>query len=168
MPVTSSVVSVCRSRSSKGLFALLSAASIFTIMFALSIDYQVFLLTRMREEFVRTQSNDSAIEFGIAKTAKVVTGAAAIMVAVFTAFAVNDFVILRQFGVGLAIAVLIDATIVRLVLLPSAMRLFGLTTWWLPTWLDDKLPVLDVEGSEYAHESESMQPALLVRDCTAP
>ena len=142
-----------------GSLDVLSAASIFTIMFALSIDYQVFLLTRMREEFVRTQSNDSAIEFGIAKTAKVVTGAAAIMVAVFTAFAVSDFVILKQFGVGLAIAVLIDATIVRLVLLPSAMRLFGLTTWWLPTWLDDRLPVLDVEGSEYAHESESMQPA---------
>lgn len=81
------------------------------------------------------------------------------MIAVFTAFAVNDFVILKQFGVGLAIAVLIDATIVRLVLLPAAMRLFGLATWWLPTWLHEKLPVFDVEGSEYAHESEAMQPA---------
>jgi RND superfamily putative drug exporter len=138
-----------------GALDVLSVASIFTICFALSIDYQVFLLTRMREEFVRTQSNDSAIEFGISKTAKVVTGAAAIMIAVFTAFAVSDFVILKQFGVGLATAVLIDATIVRLVLLPATMRLFGLTTWWLPDWLDERLPVLDVEGSEYAHESQA-------------
>jgi RND superfamily putative drug exporter len=142
-----------------GALDVLSVASIFTICFALSIDYQVFLLTRMREEFVRTQSNDSAIEFGIAKTAKVVTGAAAIMIAVFMAFAVSDFVILKQFGVGLATAVLIDATVVRLVLLPAVMRLFGLTTWWLPTWLDDRLPVLDVEGSEYAHEAQAMGPA---------
>ncbi|HKF79799.1 MAG TPA: MMPL family transporter [Thermoleophilaceae bacterium] len=142
-----------------GALDVLSVATIFTITFALSIDYQVFLLTRMREEFVRTQSNNAAIEFGIEKTARVVTGAAAIMIAVFTAFALSDFVVLKQFGVGLATAVLIDATIVRLVLLPATMRLFGLTTWWLPEWLDDRLPVLDVEGSEYAHESESMQPA---------
>jgi RND superfamily putative drug exporter len=134
----------------------LSVASIFTITFALSIDYQVFLLTRMREEFVRTQSNLGAIEFGIAKTAKVVTGAAAIMVGVFSAFALSDFVLLKQFGVGLATAVLIDATIVRLVLLPAMMRMFGLSTWWLPGWIDDKLPVIDVEGSEYAHEAASM------------
>ncbi len=141
-----------------GALDVLSVASIFTITFALSIDYQVFLLTRMREEFVRTQSNESAIEFGIAKTARVVTGAAAIMVGVFTAFALSDFVLLKQFGVGLATAVLIDATLVRLVLLPAAMRLFGETTWWLPTWLDERLPVLDVEGAEYAHEAETMRP----------
>jgi RND superfamily putative drug exporter len=140
-----------------GSLDVLSVASIFTITFALSIDYQVFLLIRMREEFVRTQSNDSAIEFGIGKTANVVTGAAAIMITVFAAFALSDFSILKQFGVGLATAVLIDATIVRLVLLPAAMRMFGQTTWWLPKWLDDKLPVLDVEGSEYAHDARSLQ-----------
>jgi putative drug exporter of the RND superfamily len=141
-----------------GALDVLSVASIFTITFALSIDYQVFLLTRMREEFVRTQSNDSAIEFGIEKTAKVVTGAAAIMIAVFVAFAASDFVILKQFGVGLATAILIDATVVRLALLPAVMRLFGLQTWWLPDWLDERLPVLDVEGSAYQHESESLRP----------
>ncbi len=141
-----------------GALDVLSVASVFTIMFALSIDYQVFLLTRMREEFVRTQSNDSAIEFGIEKTAKVVTGAAAIMTGVFAAFALSDFIILKQFGIGLAVAVLIDATLVRLVLLPATMKLFGSTTWWLPEWLDERLPVLDVEGSSYEHETETMRP----------
>jgi putative drug exporter of the RND superfamily len=141
-----------------GALDVISVAGIFAITFALSIDYQVFLLTRMREEFVRTQSNDAAIEFGIEKTAKVVTGAAAIMVAVFVAFALSDFVIIKQFGVGLAVAVLIDATIVRLALLPAVMRLFGLNTWWIPNWLDDRLPLLDVEGAEFEHESEQMRP----------
>ena len=141
-----------------GALDVLSVASVFTIMFALSIDYQVFLLTRMREEFVRTQSNDSAIQFGIEKTAKVVTGAAAIMTGVFAAFALSDFIILKQFGIGLAVAVLIDATLVRLVLLPATMKLFGMTTWWLPEWLDERLPVLDVEGSSYEHEAETMRP----------
>ena len=139
-----------------GALDVISVAGIFAITFALSIDYQVFLLTRMREEFVRTQSNEAAIEFGIEKTAKVVTGAAAIMVAVFVAFALSDFVIIKQFGVGLAVAVLIDATIVRLALLPSLMRLFGLNTWWIPTWLDERLPLLDVEGSEFEHETEQL------------
>jgi RND superfamily putative drug exporter len=141
-----------------GALDVISVAGIFAITFALSIDYQVFLLTRMREEFVRTQSNDAAINFGIEKTARVVTGAAAIMVAVFLAFALQEFVIIRQFGVGLAVAVLIDATIVRLALLPSLMHLFGLNTWWIPNWLDERLPLLDVEGSEFEHESEQLQP----------
>ena len=111
---------------------MITVAGIFSITFALSIDYQVFLLTRMREEFVRTQSGEQAIEFGIAKTARVVTGAAAIMVAVFLAFALADFMIIKQFGIGLATAVLIDATIVRLVLLPALMRLLGERAWWMP------------------------------------
>ncbi len=140
-----------------GALDVLSVASIFTIMFALSIDYQVFLLTRMREEFVRTQSNDAAIEFGLEKTAKVVTGAAGIMTGVFVAFGLSDFITLRQLGIGLAVAVVIDATIVRLVLLPAVMRLFGMSTWWLPEWLDERLPVLDVEGSEFEHEAEAMR-----------
>ena len=144
-----------------GALDVISVTGIFSITFALSIDYQVFLLTRMREEFVRTQSADAAIEFGIAKTAKVVTGAAAIMIAVFTGFALSDFVIIKQFGVGLATAVLIDATIVRLVLLPALMRLFGLRIWWLPDWLDERLPALDVEGTRFAAESELISRAPL-------
>ncbi len=139
-----------------GALDVVSIAAIFSITFALSIDYQVFLLTRMREEFVRTQSNDAAILFGIRRTAAVVTGAAAIMVAVFCAFALSEFVVIRQFGIGLAVAVLIDATLVRLVLLPALMRLFGLSTWWLPTWLDDRLPVLDVEGSRFEAQQQGL------------
>ena len=142
-----------------GALDVISVAGIFSITFALSIDYQVFLLTRMREEYVRTQSNDDAIDFGIAKTARVVTGAAAIMVAVFLAFALADFTIIKQFGIGLATAVLIDATIVRLVLLPAIMRLLGERAWWMPQWLDDKLPVLDVEGSSFEHELRGMSRA---------
>jgi putative drug exporter of the RND superfamily len=139
-----------------GALDAITIAGIFSITFALSIDYQVFLLTRMREEFVRTQSANQAIEFGIQKTAKVVTGAAAIMIAVFVAFALADFVIIKQFGIGLATAVLIDATIVRLALLPALLRLLGERAWYMPAWLDDRLPVLDVEGSEFAHEVEHM------------
>ena len=144
-----------------GALDVISVTGIFSITFALSIDYQVFLLTRMREEFVRTQSAEAAIEFGIEKTAKVVTGAAAIMVAVFTGFALSDFVIVKQFGIGLATAVLIDATVVRLVLLPALMRMFGLSIWWLPDWLDEHLPVLDVEGTKFAADSELISRAPL-------
>ena len=101
-----------------GKLDVVTVTGIFVITFALSIDYQVFLLTRMREEYVRTQSHTEAVEFGIAKTAKIVTGAAAIMVAVFIAFALSSFSLIQQLGIGLATAVLIDATIVRLGLLP--------------------------------------------------
>ena len=106
---------------------VITVAGIFAITFALSIDYQVFLLTRMREEFVRKQDNEDAIRYGVERTAGVVTGAAVIMIGVFAAFALSSFVIIRQFGVGLATAVLIDATVVRLVLLPAVMRMAGLT-----------------------------------------
>ena len=99
---------------------------------------------------MRTQSHTAAVEFGISKTARVVTGAAAIMVAVFVAFALSSFSLIQQLGIGLATAVLIDATIVRLGLLPSIMKLAGDRTWWLPTWLDEKLPLLDTEGAIFA------------------
>jgi RND superfamily putative drug exporter len=141
-----------------GSLDVIAVAGIFSITFALAIDYQVFLLTRMREEFVRTQSNDAAIEFGISKTAAVVTGAALIMIAVFSAFALAKFVTIKMFGIGLATSVLIDATLVRLVLLPAVMRLFGLNTWWIPTWLDERLPLIDVTGAEFEHEQEQMTP----------
>ena len=141
-----------------GRLDVIAVAAIFAITFALAIDYQVFLLTRMREEFVRTQSNDAAIEFGISKTAAIVTGAALIMIAVFSAFALAKFVTIKMFGVGLATAVLIDATLIRLVLLPAVMKLFGLNTWWIPDWLDDRLPVIDITGSEF-EQDEKLAPA---------
>jgi RND superfamily putative drug exporter len=142
-----------------GKLDVVTVTGIFVVTFALSIDYQVFLLTRMREEYVRTQSHISAIEFGISKTARVVTGAAAIMVAVFVAFALSSFSLIQQLGIGLATAVLIDATIVRLGLLPAIMKLAGDRTWWLPTWLDEKLPLLDTEGAIFARDASHLHTA---------
>jgi putative drug exporter of the RND superfamily len=142
-----------------GKLDVVTVTGIFVVTFALSIDYQVFLLTRMREEYVRTQSHISAIDFGISKTARVVTGAAAIMVAVFVAFALSSFSLIQQLGIGLATAVLIDATIVRLGLLPAVMRLAGDRTWWLPTWLDERLPLLDTEGAIFARDASHLQAA---------
>jgi RND superfamily putative drug exporter len=129
-----------------GLLEVATAAAIFTVLFSLSVDYEVFLLTRMHEAYVAGRDPSRAILHGIARTATVVTGAALIMVSVFLAFSVNEFAISRQFGVGLAIAVLLDAVLLRLFLLPAAMRLLGHRSWWLTPWLDRRLPHLNVEG----------------------
>ena len=107
----------------------------------------------MREEYVRTQSHEAAVEFGISKTARVVTGAAAIMVAVFMAFALSSFSLIQQLGIGLATAVMIDATVVRLGLLPSIMKLAGDRAWWIPRWLDERLPMLDTEGAVFERDA---------------
>ncbi len=120
-----------------------SGAGILSIMFVLSIDYEVFLLTRMREQWIAEEDSDSAIRHGLRHTAGVIRGSAAIMTAVFLAFAAADVIPLRQFGVGLTIAVLLDATIVRLVLLPAIMRMAGPRIWWLPSWLERRLPALE-------------------------
>jgi len=125
-----------------------SGAGILSIMFVLSIDYEVFLLTRMREQWVATGDSESAISYGLRHTAGVITGSAAIMTAVFLAFGGADVIPLRQFGVGLTIAVALDATIVRLVLLPSIMRVLGPRVWWLPAWLERRLP--NIEGTSSA------------------
>ncbi|HEX8646202.1 MAG TPA: MMPL family transporter [Thermoleophilaceae bacterium] len=130
-----------------GLLEVATAAAIFTVLFALSVDYEVFLLTRMHEAHATGRSPGEAILHGIGKTGNVVTGAALIMVAVFVAFSVSEFAIPRQFGTGLAIAVLLDALLLRLFLLPAAMHLLGARAWWLPAWLDRMLPRLDVEGA---------------------
>ena len=108
-----------------------AVTAIFGVVFALSIDYQVFIVARVREEWLRAD-DATAVSRGLARTARVVTGAALSMLGVFLAFALADVAILRQFGVGLAIAVVIDATIVRLVLLPAALRLAGRWAWWSP------------------------------------
>jgi RND superfamily putative drug exporter len=110
------------------------------VMFGLAIDYEVFLLARMREEYVRTGSADIAVENGVARTAHVITGAALIMIVVFVAFAVSEFMTLRNFGVAQAIGVAIDAFIVRLVVMPAAIRGMGRWAWWAPRWLDRLLP----------------------------
>jgi RND superfamily putative drug exporter len=120
------------------------ATAIFGVVFGLSIDYAVFLLVRMREHYDRHGANAAAIEFGLARTARVITGAAAIMMAVFVAFAGASIATVSQLGIGLTVAVLLDATVVRIVLLPALMLLLGDRVWWLPRRLDRILPHLNV------------------------
>jgi RND superfamily putative drug exporter len=120
------------------------AVMIFGIVFGLSIDYAVFLLVRMREHYDREGDNAAAIEFGLDKTARVITGAAAIMMAVFIAFAGSSLATVSQLGIGLTVAVILDATVVRIVLLPALMLLLGDRVWWLPRWLQRTLPKFEV------------------------
>jgi putative drug exporter of the RND superfamily len=118
----------------------------FTILFGLSMDYEVFLLSRIREEWRLTGDNSSAVADGLAKTARVITAAAAIMIFVFGSFVFGDPLhVLKVFGLGLASAILIDATLVRMVLVPSVMELLGDANWWMPSWLDRIVPSLGVE-----------------------
>jgi len=121
---------------------------LFAIVFGLSMDYEVFLLSRIREEFGRTGDATSSVADGLAATARVITAAAAIMVVVFGAFLLEDDRVVKLFGVGLAVAVFLDATVVRMVLVPATMQLLGDRNWWLPRWLDRLLPRIDVEGHE--------------------
>jgi putative drug exporter of the RND superfamily len=119
----------------------------FPILFGLSMDYEVFLLSRIREEFVRTGDNAESVARGMAGTGRVITSAALIMIAVFLSFVASPVPSLKMLGLGLAVAILIDATIVRMVLVPATMALLGKANWWLPAWLDRALPHLTVEGS---------------------
>jgi putative drug exporter of the RND superfamily len=118
----------------------------FTILFGLSMDYEVFLLSRIREEWRLTGDNSTAVADGLAKTARVITAAAAIMICVFGSFVIGDPLhVLKVFGLGLAAAILIDATLVRMVLVPAIMELLGRANWWIPRWLDRIVPNLGVE-----------------------
>lgn len=117
----------------------------FSILFGLSMDYQVFLLSRIREEYDRTGDNGEAVAFGLRTTGSIITGAALIMVAVFVSFAHGSLVALQEVGFGLAVAVFLDATVVRSVLVPSAMKLLGDRNWYLPGWLQ-WLPKVEIEG----------------------
>jgi putative drug exporter of the RND superfamily len=119
----------------------------FAVLFGLSMDYEVFLLSRVREEYRRTGETSTAVADGLAKTARVITAAAAIMVVVFLAFIFSTEVFLKLMGVGMATAILVDATIVRMVLVPAVMQLLGRANWWMPRWLDRVLPRLDGEAT---------------------
>jgi RND superfamily putative drug exporter len=112
----------------------------FAILFGLSMDYQVFLLTRVREEYDRSGDARGSVVSGVASTARVITSAALIMIAVFLSFMLDPQPTVKMFGLGLAVAVFLDATIVRLVLVPSVMEILGGANWWLPRWLDRILP----------------------------
>jgi RND superfamily putative drug exporter len=118
---------------------------LFSVLFGLSMDYHVFLLSRIRERFDQTHDNAASVAFGLRSTAGMITGAAMIMVAVFTGFALGDIVSLQQVGFGLAVAVILDATIIRVVLVPASMELLGNWNWYLPRWLQ-WLPHLQIEG----------------------
>jgi RND superfamily putative drug exporter len=127
---------------------------LFSILFGLSMDYQVFLLTRIREEYDKTKDNAEAVAFGLRTTGGIITGAAVIMVAVFAAFATGRIAGLQQMGFGLAVSVFLDATIVRSILVPSAMKLLGDRNWYLPKWLQ-WLPKIDVEGHDVVDVTEA-------------
>jgi RND superfamily putative drug exporter len=123
----------------------------FAVLFGLSMDYEVFLVSRMREAWLRTGDNDRAVLEGLASTGRVITAAAAIMVAVFAAFVPSTDVVLKVIGVGMASAILIDATVVRMLLVPAVMYLLGRVNWWLPSAVESRLPHLHVEGRPERH-----------------
>jgi RND superfamily putative drug exporter len=129
----------------------------FTILFGLSMDYEVFLLSRIREEWLRTGENARAVADGLAGTARVITAAAAIMVCVFGSFVIGDLRVLKLFGLGLATAIFIDATLVRMLLVPATMELLGNANWWFPRWLDRLLPTL---SAEVTMEAAGVAPAV--------
>jgi RND superfamily putative drug exporter len=120
---------------------------LFAIVFGLSMDYEVFLISAIREHYDRTGDNGQAVADGLESTARVITAAALIMVFVFGSFMVSDVRALKLIGLGLSVAVAIDATIVRIVLVPATMELLGKANWWLPRWLDRILPTINVEGT---------------------
>jgi putative drug exporter of the RND superfamily len=127
----------------------------FAILFGLSMDYEVFLVSRIREEYLKHGNTTRAVADGLAKTARVITAAAAIMVVVFLAFLAAPDTFLKLFGIGLATAIFLDATLVRMVLVPAVMQLLGKRNWWIPNWLERILPTLDVERGRVAAPAEA-------------
>ena len=138
---------------------------LFVILFGLSMDYEVFLLSKIREEYDRLGDNSLAVGRGLAATARVISAAAAIMVVVFLSFDLTPDVSVKQIGLGLAAAVLVDATVVRLVLVPAVMELLGKANWWLPGWLDRLLPARrpEVSGAALSADEPSALTSAVVR-----
>ena len=140
---------------------ILLPVGIFAILFGLSMDYEVFLLSRIKEEYERTGDNALAVADGLAKSARVITAGAAVMITVFVSFVLGQDVFAKMFGIGLAAAVFLDATIVRMVLVPATMELLGDRNWWLPGWLDRLLPNLRVEGHRVTGNETPLPEALV-------
>lgn len=132
---------------------------LFAILFGLSMDYEVFLLSRVREAWVHGAKTRDAVAEGLSVTARVITAAAAIMIVVFLSFVIVPDPISKQFGLGLASAIFVDATIVRLILVPATMELLGEWNWWFPSWLDRLVPHLNVEGSAEKGRRSAPAPA---------
>jgi putative drug exporter of the RND superfamily len=121
----------------------------FAILFGLSMDYEVFLLTQIKEHYQESKRPTRAVIEGLANTGRVITSAALIMVCVFTSFVLNGDPVVKEFGVGLAVAIAIDATVVRCLLVPAVMTLLGKASWWMPSWLGRRLPRISIEGEDY-------------------
>jgi putative drug exporter of the RND superfamily len=132
---------------------------VFAIVFGLSMDYEVFLLSRVHESWISTGDAHRSVAIGIGSTARVITTAAAIMVAVFASFILNDQLAVKMLAIGMAFAVFIDATLVRMVLVPAIMALLGAKAWWMPRWLGPIVPQLHLEGSEAAAAAGAAEPA---------
>jgi RND superfamily putative drug exporter len=120
----------------------------FAIVFGLSMDYEVFLISRVHEEWEKTRDASASVAHGLQTTGKVITAAASIMILVFASFALGDDRVIKLFGLGLASAVFFDAVIIRCLLVPALMEIFGRHAWWLPSWLDRRLPRLAIEAPE--------------------
>jgi putative drug exporter of the RND superfamily len=131
----------------------------FAILFGLSMDYEVFLLTQMREHYRQSDDEREAVIEGLANTGRVITSAAAIMVCVFTSFVLNGNPIVKEFGVGLAVAIAIDSTLVRCLLVPAIMVLLGKRAWWMPGWLGRLVPHISIEGEDYFAARDAALPA---------
>jgi putative drug exporter of the RND superfamily len=127
----------------------------FAVLFGLSMDYEVFLLSRVREEYLVTGDNDSSVIHGIASSARVITSAALIMISVFLGFVLGEDPAIKMVGLGLATAIFVDATIVRMVLVPAAMKLMGDANWWIPGWLDRLLPTISFDAETGPSEPET-------------
>jgi putative drug exporter of the RND superfamily len=140
----------------------------FAVVFGLSMDYEVFLISRIREEFVRRHDATRAVADGIAFTGRVISAAAAIMVCVFLSFMLGDERSIKEFGFGLAAAVFLDAVVIRCVMLPAVLELLGPTTWRLPSWLDRRLPRINIEGSEVHGSPAPADPGMPEVDVPEP
>jgi RND superfamily putative drug exporter len=130
----------------------------FAILFGLSMDYEVFLMTHVREQYKETGDPHEAVVHGLAATARVITSAAMIMVSVFLAFVINGDPTVKQFGLGMAVAVAVDATVVRCVLVPAIMSLLGSAGWYFPKWLERVTPQFSIEGDEWFAQHETTAP----------
>jgi RND superfamily putative drug exporter len=133
---------------------------LFAIVFGLSMDYEVFLVSRIREQWLERQDSSAAIREGFARTGRVITAAGAVMVFVFASFAANPALDLKLFGIALAVAVLLDAFVVRLILLPAVLQLLGRRTWTLPSWMDRRLPRVAIEPDTDTPRAPAPVPAL--------
>ena len=132
---------------------------LFAVLFGLSMDYHIFLLTRIKERYDITGDNRGSVAYGLGSTGAIITGAALIMVAVFGGFAAGDLVMFQQMGFGLGVAVILDATIVRSVLVPASMALLGERNWYLPRWLQ-WLPQIHIEGTPDEAPVMELEPVL--------